>query len=189
MLRCLWGVIFAVLSVSVAIAAPLRTVVYIKKETVSGQDIFARGGIDHSYAQQAFGWNCTAANWQCAVPITHRISITDPNRANDKYLDWYGGESGQSQGILGSPLAWTINSWPAAWGAKKTLVADGYGEDPENAWGAHYWKLDVTRKVILATGLNFGRFWFRVERLLGRMMSARPGARGHPVTILPKKVA
>jgi RHS repeat-associated protein len=139
----------------VAAGSQLRTVIYLKKQTVSGQDIFIRGGIDHAYASSNLGLSCTSSNYLCAISQKHNISPNDPNRANDKYLDWYGSEPGQSASIMGSPLAWTTNLWPSTWGAKKTVAVDGYGEDPENQWGEHYWKLDVTNTTGVSEWFEF----------------------------------
>ena len=44
--------------------------------------------------------------------------------------------------LLGS-LEWTTDAWPPAWGAKRTVANDGYGETPLNSFGPHYWMLDV----------------------------------------------
>jgi hypothetical protein len=126
-----------------------RTVIFIQKQTVVGQDLFIRGGIDHVYAASK-GIVCNAANKACAIPIKHKWRVDgtnggaiDPNFVNDTYLDWYGIEPGQANNVMGSPLAWTTNVWPAEWGAKKTLPANGYGEYALNTWGQHYWLLEV----------------------------------------------
>jgi alpha-glucosidase (family GH31 glycosyl hydrolase) len=118
-----------------------RTIVFIKKETAPGQDLFLRGGLDHGEAAKR-GITCTADNKACAIPMTHRLFTSDPNRLNDTYLDWYGAEPGQMQ-IVGTPLVWTTNQWPESWGPKKTVEQDGHGETPLNRWGPHYWMLDV----------------------------------------------
>ncbi|MCU7553674.1 alpha-amylase family protein [Alteromonas sp. ASW11-19] len=123
-----------------------RTVIFIEAETTSGQDMFVRGGIDHDYAASALGRNCTSSNYACAIPIVHnnlKNTTTAPWKANDNYLDWYGIEASQSSEAEGSALDWTTNSWPAEWGAVKTVANDGYGETPLNTWGQHYWMLDV----------------------------------------------
>jgi hypothetical protein len=125
-----------------------RTVVFIYGQTVSGQDMFLRGGIDWAYAKNNLNRDCAVDKWLCALPITHNnVSMFSgaalAQRSYDKFLDWYGGETGQGSGIEGSPLVWTTNVWPSSWGTKKTVAMDGYGEDPENKWGQHYWKLDV----------------------------------------------
>lgn len=119
-----------------------RTVVFIYGRTWPGQDLLLRGGIDREYAK-TIGRDCAVDKWLCAIPIQHNLHKTDNNRVNDTYLDWYGAEPGQASSIQGSPLVWTTDAWPAAWGPKKSVAIDGYGEDPENVWGHHYWKLDV----------------------------------------------
>jgi alpha-amylase len=123
-----------------------RTVIFIQAQTQSGQDLFIRGGIDHDYANAVLDKNCASNNFNCAIAIKHnnlRNATTAPWKTNDHYLDWYGAEAGQSNSAEGSALDWTTNLWPAAWGTKRTVAADGYGEEPLNQWGQHYWMLDV----------------------------------------------
>jgi large repetitive protein len=119
-----------------------RTVIYMYGQTVSGQDMFFRGGIDWGYAKNNLGRDCAADKWLCAIPIRHRLFLQDPTRSNDKYLDWYGAETNQGN-VQGSPLVWTTDAWPATWGTAPTVEKNGYGVDPENKWGMHYWKLDI----------------------------------------------
>lgn len=123
-----------------------RTVIFIKGLTESGQDMFIRGGLDHDFAAANLGLNCTATNFECSMPIRHNNLLnatTAPWKSNDSFLDWYGTEAGQSGAAQGSAADWTTDVWPAAWGAKKTVAADGYGEEPLNNYGPHYWMLDV----------------------------------------------
>lgn len=123
-----------------------RTVIFIEAQTNSGQDMFIRGGIDHDYANSVLGRNCTVENFDCAMPINHNnlINQTTSNwKAGDHYLDWYGIESAQGTGAEGTALDWTTDVWPSTWGAIKTVANDGYGEEPLNNWGQHYWMLDV----------------------------------------------
>lgn len=123
-----------------------RTVIFIGAQTQSGQDMFVRGGIDHDYANNNLGRNCSTTNFECAIPIRHnnlRNATTSPWKSNDNHLDWYGIESGQSSAAEGTALDWTTDVWPGGWGAIKTVAIDGFGEEPLNIWGQHYWMLDV----------------------------------------------
>ncbi len=123
-----------------------RTIVFIFGQTQTGQDMFIRGGLDHTQASKLLGLSCTAENKLCAIPIKHRNfknATTTPWKVNDHFLDWYGTESGQSSTAQGSPLDWTTNIWPSSWGTKRTVDIDGYGETPFNIYGQHYWMLDV----------------------------------------------
>lgn len=128
-----------------------RTVVFIHGETITGQDMFIRGGIDHDYANGTLGRNCDASNLDCAIPIRHRNlrnATTKPWKHGDHYLDWYGQEAGQNQlshGIpaQGTPLDWTIDTWPQDWGEKRSVPVHGFGEEALNSFGGHYWMLDV----------------------------------------------
>lgn len=117
-----------------------RTVIFIRKETSSGQDMFIQGGIGHERRQ---GCTSNADSSACAIPITHRTGGSDQTlndlRSGDDYLDWYGSESDQSSEAPGSPLVWTTNN--ANHGS--TVDQQGYGYFPLNQWGDHYWMLDV----------------------------------------------
>lgn len=106
----------------------IRTVIFMQKETVTGQDIFVKGGHDAGLVPTYF-----PAMSEPIVYNNTKNTTTAAIKAADASLDW-GSESA---------LDWTCNTWPAAWGAKKVYSADGYGEDPENTFGLHWWKLDV----------------------------------------------
>lgn len=144
-----WGMLALSLSAfaNTALAANWqRTVVFMYGQTQTGQDMFIRGGIDHTYALNKLGRNCTVDNKLCAIPIQHlnlKNTTTNPWKTNDKYLDWYGNEPTQSAQAVGTPMDWTTNVWPGTWGPKKTVEIDGYGETSLNAWGQHYWMMDV----------------------------------------------
>ncbi len=119
-----------------------RTVIFIYGQTSVGQDMFVRGGIDHAYANANLGRNCQTWNFECAIPIRHnnlRNNTTAPWKNGDKYLDWYGAESGQSAASVGSPLDWTTNNATNP----NTVAVQGFGYDPLNDYGDHYWMLDV----------------------------------------------
>lgn len=122
-----------------------RTVIFIEGVTQNNQDLFIRGGIDHAYAAQ-LGITCTAENTLCAIPIRHlnlRNVTTAPWKQGDMLLDWYGAEATQTASAQGSPLDWTTNLWPSAWGAARSVETDGYGTTPLNLWGSHYWMFEV----------------------------------------------
>jgi len=122
-----------------------RTVVYIYGQTSNGQDMFLRGGLDHAYANSN-GRNCSTTNFECALPIeflNFKNGTTAPWKAGDTHLDWYGSEATQSNESEGSPMDWTTNEWPSDWGATPYYDVVGYGQDAENSFGMHFWKLDV----------------------------------------------
>jgi len=52
----------------------------------------------------------------------------------------------------------TCDAWPSDWGEKKTYAADGYGEDPENIWGLHWWKFDVQMQGQVGDWFEFKAF-------------------------------
>ncbi len=106
----------------------VRTVVFMYKVTVTGQDIFIKGGHDAGLVPGVYP--------SMSEPITYKNTkntTTAAIKANDASLDW-GSESA---------LDWTTSSWNPTWGTKRTYAVDGYGEDPENTLGDHWWKFDV----------------------------------------------
>lgn len=123
-----------------------RTVIFVQGVTQPGQDMFIRGGIDHTYAQ-GLGLNCSDSNSLCAVPIRYRNTLnsyTAPWKVNDTLLDWYGAEVGQTQAhsagaAQGSVMDWTTNNA----GYTSQVASQGFGYTPLNTWGEHYWMLDV----------------------------------------------
>lgn len=149
-----------------------RTVVFIYGETKSGQDLFIRGGLDHAQALARLGRRCSSANMECALPIVHRNlqnPTTTPWKAGDGFLDWYGRESGQGSSggrpAEGTPLDWSTNYWPPAWGAQKTVASDGYGGEPLNMFGAHYWMLDVDMDCSKGFSAG-GASWFELKSFI-----------------------
>ncbi len=128
-MKKLRGVLFtALLLLTAGQIFAVRTVVFMYKQTVTGQDIFIKGGHDAGLVPSVYP--------SMSEPITYFNTLnttTAAIKANDASLDW-GSESA---------LDWTTSLWPASWGAKKTYAVDGYGEDPENTMGDHWWKFDV----------------------------------------------
>lgn len=108
-----------------------RTVVFIQKETVSGQDIFIRGGHDADLVSAGY---YPAMN----EPITYNNMLnatTLPYKQNDPSLDW----------SSDSALDWTTSAAASPWHVSQNLYYStvGYGVDAENTWGMHWWKFDV----------------------------------------------
>lgn len=121
-------IVFLVIFLTGIVYADVRTVVYMLKETVTGQYIFIKGGHDAALVPAYY--------ISMSEPITYNNLLNPDSLAikqADASLDW-GSESA---------LDWTCNIWPSAWGTKKVYSIDGYGEDIENKWGLHYWKFDV----------------------------------------------
>ncbi|MGC3999422.1 MAG: hypothetical protein QM767_19070 [Anaeromyxobacter sp.] len=160
-----------------------RTVIFVQGQTADGQDLFIRGGIDHDVAKAKLGLTCTSTNYACAIPIRHRNTrnaTTNPWKTGDTMLDWYGAESGQtgvSHNIVsqGTPADWTTNTWPGGWGAVKTVAVDGYGVEPLNTYGAHYWMVDVDMDCSKAYQAADGTRWFEVKSYI----SNGPGWEGN----------
>ncbi|XP_050716482.1 alpha-amylase-like [Eriocheir sinensis] len=133
-------VLLAVAWLGVARAASLnRTVVFLFKETESGQDLFIRGGIDSA---QRPGCTDDAETDPCAIDmITHSLGTISHYesynswRVGDTRLDWMGAQAGQGNynGLLasGTPLAWTTNN----------VLSPAFQE--LNTFGDHYWMVDM----------------------------------------------
>ncbi|MBQ4849935.1 alpha-amylase family protein [Pseudoalteromonas sp. MMG012] len=137
-----------------------RTVVFIKAQTTTGQDVFIRGGIDHTYGK-SIGRDCDVEPFKCALPMAHnnlRNTTTQSWKVGDSYLDWHGAQSGQNTSAAGTALDWTTNKWPNNWGVKRTVEVDGYGESVLNGYGPHYWMLDV--QMDCSSSVNG---WFEVK--------------------------
>jgi len=78
----------------------------------------------------------------------------------DDHLDWYGLEPGQGDGAHGTPFMWTSNNS----GVGCTVADCGYGYDPENQWGDHYWKLDVNMDCSMSNNGNFEVKYYVYDR-------------------------
>lgn len=112
------------------IASSLRTIVYIEKTTSPGQDIFIRGGHDTGLVQAG----AYASADESITYVNTLNPTTAPNKAGDSTLDWF----------TDSALDWTCDAWPSGWGPTPYYATSGYGVDPDNSYGLHYWKFEVT---------------------------------------------
>ncbi len=145
-----------------------RTIIFVYGETQPGQDMFVRGGLDHAAAKQLLGLDCTPTNLACAIPIRHRNlanATTAPWKAGDAFLDWYGREAAQSSAASGTPADWTTAMWSPDLGPVKTVATDGYGLEPTNRFGLHYWMLDVDMDCSKTIDIN-GTRWFELKTFI-----------------------
>lgn len=177
--------------------AAQRTMILVKAHTEPGQDMFIRGGIDHTFGN-THGRNCPTTDapgpedpryYNCAVRIEHRNTLnygaqhepyplTNRWQVNDAYLDWYGAEelqvyerlnaSSQGQGrASGTPLDWTTNQTSNA----NAVVRNGFGfskENQDNALGDDYWMLDVDMDCESAVAIN-GDAWFEFKSFISNV--------------------
>jgi acetyl esterase/lipase len=119
------------------LARPVRTVIFVSKETNPGERLLLRGGHDQSLD---------------GVPMRYlNATATDTAlvKAGDGWLDWHSD----------SALDWTTDAWRPEWGRERRYLTDGFGVDPENRWGPHHWKLDVLMDGALGD-------WFEFKTLL-----------------------
>jgi len=116
-----------------------RTLIMFEKQTVTGQDVFIRGGIDHSHRT---GCTHDATTSNCSIPIRH---LKDGDSAHydkvnawnkgDNFLDWDGAEAGQGS-YQGNKAVGTAAFW-----SSNNPQSPGYNE--LNTFGEHYWIVDV----------------------------------------------
>ena len=118
-----------------------RTLIFIEKQSSSGQDVFIRGGISPS----------------TSIPITMRQlpqqwELYNDWIVGDTQLDWNGAEQGQGQhngqDALGTPAGWTTSD-----------SGNDFHHD-FNTWGDHYWIADMDMDC---SATKDG--WFEVETL------------------------
>lgn len=110
-------------------SSKVRSVIYMYKQTVTGQDIYIRGGHDANLVKSGYYSSMSE-------PIKYLNTLnptTKTVKAGDTSLDW----------TTDSALDWTCNDWPESWGTARYYDLDGYGEDLENTKGLHWWKFDV----------------------------------------------
>ncbi|XP_046454250.1 alpha-amylase-like isoform X3 [Daphnia pulex] len=114
-----------------------RTVVFVKKQTAPGQDLFIRGGIDSTVrpgCTQDITSTCAIDFQMKSLGASSHYDKYNSWSTGDSRLDWYGAEPGQGsyvgQTAEGTPLAWTSNS------------ASSPGYQSLNAWGDHYWMVE-----------------------------------------------
>jgi alpha-amylase len=176
-----------------------RTIVFMFGPTVPGQDMFLRGGIDHTASVNVRHVSCVGAdgvtpNYRCAIPLylnnDQFNATTRPWLAGDHYLDWYGAETStplldsavsrvwgpqslapQSTAALGTPANWTTNN---AANANKVAV-NGFGYTPVNHWGDHNWMIDVMMDCAKAFRDSSGNSWFEIKSFI----SGGPGWEGN----------
>jgi hypothetical protein len=163
-----------------------RTVIFVQGETSPGQDMFVRGGLDHTVAQVLLGKSCTDRqgnpDYSCSIPITllnRKNAYTDPWKTGDSFLDWYGVESTQTgQGANGTAADWTTNYWPSEWGPEKTVANDGYGVEALNQYcGMHCWMVDVEMDCAKAYHSPDGTPWFEVKSFISNGPGWEPDVR------------
>ena len=114
---------------------------FLEKQTVSGQDVFLRGGLSPDQ-----GVSHTVRK------LEERWWAYNDWAEGDTMLDWNGGEPGQGKhdgrDALGTPTGWTSN-----WEGNQF-------HHPFNVWGDHYWIADLDMDC---SATKDG--WFEVEGL------------------------
>ncbi|MBP7552939.1 MAG: alpha-amylase [Spirochaetes bacterium] len=135
---CIWKK--SASTTTTTVAGWIRTVVFMYKQTVSGQDIFIKGGHDEGLVPTYYP--------TMDEPITYRNifnATTASIKAADSALDW----------TTESALDWTC---PVGTSGQPMYATAGYGQDPENSWGMHYWKFDVNMKGAKGDWFEFKGF-------------------------------
>ncbi|CAB3396780.1 unnamed protein product [Caenorhabditis bovis] len=123
------------------------TVIFIKKDTQQGQDLFIRGGASNSHNGKCAIGPFQQDSYPCAIPIRHNTTVPFVFAEylswsqQDNYLDFEGAEEKQGthdgRAAFGTPLAYSTND--------KNAVE----YQPLNKYGAGYWmaqlKMDCGR--------------------------------------------
>jgi len=148
-----------------------RTMIMIYAQTSSGQDMFVRGGIDHTWAQANLNRTCTSTNMLCALGQNVRNRLNNYTAAwenGDNYMDWYGREASQGSGAEGTPFEWTTNNSGHFDSSKDRdgvaptgYLESGFGYYAANTFGPHYWLYDVNldcANAVEKTGSNGGKY-------------------------------
>ncbi|XP_012937880.2 alpha-amylase [Aplysia californica] len=117
----------------------VRTIIMMEKQTMPGQDVFIRGGIDHAHRTGCTHDPTTSA---CAIPIKHLADGTTNHYAGvnawkkgDNYLDWESAEVGQ-----GTYKGRQAEGTPAFWSTNRPNQS---GYNALNTYGPHYWIVDI----------------------------------------------
>ncbi|KAK6046435.1 hypothetical protein COOONC_16060 [Cooperia oncophora] len=118
-----------------------KTVIFIKKDTNQGQNLFIRGGVSHANKDVCSPGPYQQGTDSCAVPIVHNTTVPFVYAEylswsqGDQYLDFEGAEErqGTHDGDVpfGTPLAYSTND--------KTAVE----YQPYNKYGAGYWMVQL----------------------------------------------
>jgi len=127
-----------------ATATEVKTVIFIYKETLPGQELFIKGGHDA-------GLVVAGLYPQLAESINYLNRLNPETAAlkrHDTTLDWFSD----------SVLEWTTDKWPDDWGEVKTYSEHGFGEDVDNQWGPHWWKFEVTMPGEVGEWFEFKAF-------------------------------
>ncbi|PIO75704.1 hypothetical protein TELCIR_02241 [Teladorsagia circumcincta] len=118
-----------------------KTIIFIKKDTYQGQNIFIRGGISHANKDVCSPGPNQQANDPCAIPIVHNTSVPFVYAEyiswsqGDQYLDFEGSEERQGTydgaAPFGTPLAYSTND------------ATAIEYQPYNKYGSGYWMVQL----------------------------------------------
>jgi alpha-amylase len=135
------------------------TQVFLEYVSVTGELIRIRGGHDAPLVPSYY-----PNRYEEIVRYNNTINPdTAGFKANDTRLDWGIQEAANGSDGFDSVLDWTTNSWPGSWGAPKYYAVDGFGEDPDNTFGPHYWKFDVTMSGNVGDWFEFKAFVYNYQ--------------------------
>lgn len=136
----------------------VRTVVFLQYQSVTGEFIKIRGGHDGGLVPSAYSTRYEDISYNNTLNPD-----TASEKASDNRLDWGTQEAENGSDGYDSLLDWTCDSWPSGWGTAKYYNVDGFGEDPENTWGLHYWKFDVEMSGSVGDWFEFKAFIYNYQ--------------------------
>uniref|UniRef100_A0A0K0DEY8 Aamy_C domain-containing protein n=1 Tax=Angiostrongylus cantonensis TaxID=6313 RepID=A0A0K0DEY8_ANGCA len=118
-----------------------KTLVFIKRDTYQGQNLFIRGGTSNANHDVCSAGLHQQSSDKCAIPIIHNTTVPFVYAEylswsqNDQFLDFEGAEKKQGthngKVALGTPLVYTSN--------KSTDVE----YQPYNKYGSGYWMVQL----------------------------------------------
>lgn len=122
------------------VSTGLKTQIFMLYQSITGELIRVRGGHDGVLVPASY-----ANRYETITKYNNTLNPdTASFKASDNRLDWGTQEAANGSDGFDSVLDWTTNVWPSTWGTPKYYAVHGFGEDPDNTFGAHYWKFDVT---------------------------------------------
>jgi len=154
------------------------TQVFMQYVSVPGELIRIRGGHDGPLVPTHY-----PNRYETIVRYNNTLNPdTAGFKANDNRLDWGIQEAANGSDGWDSVLDWTTDVWPSGWGTPKTYGVDGFGVDPDNSFGPHFWKFDVTMEGNVGDWFEFKAFVYNYQNQGGDQWEGNINQTGTPQT-------
>gem|GEM_PF-967662 len=153
------GTDFAIWEVDGGTPTGLKTQVFLQYQSITGELIRIRGGHDAPLVPGSY-----PTRYETIVKYNNTLNPdTASFKAKDTRIDWGTQEAANGSDGFDSVLDWTTNLWPASWGTPKYYAQHGFGQDPDNTFGNHYWKFDVTMSGTVGQWFEFKAFVYNYK--------------------------